>query len=116
MLKYVIINCSCEFWPHKNKIWTHLKNNTLIKILVLNLLHKWHLVFGGSVTEINELTYLVYPAKSIVLFFFHGSSWFIIVNDLSTFYTLIYSKYDIVPNTGVTLNNSLSNWLIPSQD
>ena len=58
--------------------------------------------------------------SSSVLFF----SSFTVVVDLSKsmtclhFHTLIYSKYDIVkrfPHTYVTLNNSFSNIIIPSQ-
>ena len=39
MLKRMTMNCSCEYFTHNNKFHVILKNNILIKISVLNLLH-----------------------------------------------------------------------------
>ena len=51
MLKCLIMNCSYEFLTTKYYILCPLKNNTLIKISVLNLLHYWHLVLDGFVIK-----------------------------------------------------------------
>ena len=58
--------------------------------------------------------------SSGVLFFssFHGSSWFIKVNDLFTLSYPHLFQIDIIkrfPHTCVTWNNSLGNAIIPSQ-
>ena len=46
MLKYAIMNCSCDFGSTIINFTSYciIKNSTLIKISVLNLLHYWHLV------------------------------------------------------------------------
>ena len=47
--KYIIMNCSCEFLA--TQILYPCKNNTLIKIPVLNVLYYCHLVLGGVVMK-----------------------------------------------------------------
>ena len=100
---------------------------------MFSISHRIHRVSGGgadcmwtdkldsswfNVTELNLLTYLIHPVKGFVPFFFHGSSWLIKVNDLFTLsyphlFQIWYCKR--FPHTFITLNNSLSNLIIPSQ-
>ena len=66
------MNCSYEFLTTKYYILCPLKNNTLIKISVLNLLHYWHLVLGGFVIKFYLLkkkvsSYIHYNVSSLPL-------------------------------------------------
>ena len=47
VLKYMFMN----FWQHFNKFYILLKNDTLIKLQVLNMLHFWCLVLGDLVIK-----------------------------------------------------------------
>ena len=117
----VVLAFRCTPTPHSQNWHLVAATEVAVCILLECILVLWSIFTGQGghyVTRWIVITYLIHPAKSLVL------SSFMVVVDWSKsttclhFHTLIYSNYDIVkrfPHTYVTLNNSFTNVIIPSQ-
>ena len=57
---------------HNNKFYIILKNNKLIKRLVLNLLHYWHLILSGLVIKfylLKKCSFYIHFDIGLILYF-----------------------------------------------
>ena len=97
-------NCLSIFTIHIQNwsIFVHYSSEAELQIFVLEGHHLSKIQLGANVTIWKWYTYLSFSVVEFVPFFFHGSSWFIKVNDLFTlscphlfqiYYYVISPKY-----------------------
>ena len=113
---------SCSAWESKFRT-TSTKPGILPLVSAWNFINRYFhfisLVLPSFICKFNKTDGLILCLQwCSLLFFFHGSSWFIKVNDLFTLslshlFQILVSK--MVPYQSITLNHSLSNLIISSQ-